>query len=103
MQLLKHLTNLITFQLRRMLSVFLVLLCWLSANPTVESYGDLRFSAPQSMCRDNVTAKAGMTARLFCCLAVNNKGAEVRIASEIRKSHNVLTTIMRKNGKERAS
>merc|ERR1711936_631068 len=29
------------------------------------------------MCRENITAKAGMTARLFCCLAVNNKGAEI--------------------------
>ena len=86
-----------------MAAVSLVLLSLLSEDLTVESYGDQRFSSPQSMCRDNVTAKAGMTARLFCCLAVNNKGAEVRIASEIRKSHNVLTTIMRKNGKERAS
>ena len=64
-----------------MLSVVLVLVCWLSGHPTVESYGDQRFSSPQSMCRDNVTAKAGMTARLFCCLAVTNKGAEVEIFS----------------------
>ena len=60
-----------------MAAVSLVLLSLLSEDLTVESYGDQRFSSPQSMCRDNVTAKAGMTARLFCCLAVNNKGAEV--------------------------
>ena len=36
-------------------------------------------SSPQSLCSQNVTAKAGMTARLFCCLAVNNKGAEARL------------------------
>ena len=30
------------------------------------------------VCRANVTSKAGMTARMYCCLGVTNKGAEVR-------------------------
>ena len=32
---------------------------------------------PESFCQGNVTAKAGMTAKLYCCLGVWNKGAEV--------------------------
>ena len=31
----------------------------------------------ESLCRANVTARAGMTARMFCCLGVRHRGAEV--------------------------
>ena len=33
------------------------------------------------VCHANVTSKAGMTARMYCCLGVTNKGAEVRYGS----------------------
>ena len=33
--------------------------------------------SPEEYCRSNVTGKAGMTASLYCCLGVWNKGAEV--------------------------
>ena len=36
-------------------------------------------STPADYCKSNVTAKAGMTARMYCCLGVKNKGAEVII------------------------
>ena len=32
----------------------------------------------EKTCLTNVTAQAGMTARVYCCLGVRNKGAEVR-------------------------
>ena len=32
----------------------------------------------EKTCLTNVTAQAGMTARMYCCLGVRNKGAEVR-------------------------
>ena len=32
----------------------------------------------EKTCARNVTAQAGMTARMYCCLGVRNKGAEVR-------------------------
>ena len=32
----------------------------------------------ESLCRANVTARAGMTARMFCCLGIKHRGAEVR-------------------------
>ena len=35
--------------------------------------------SPESLCRTNVTARAGMTARMYCCLGVRHRGAEVRV------------------------
>ena len=35
----------------------------------------------EKTCATNVTAQAGMTARMYCCLGVRNKGAEVRCQS----------------------
>lgn len=40
---------------------------------------ELTLSTAETLCRQNVTARAGMTARMFCCLGVRNRGAEVRI------------------------
>ena len=37
----------------------------------------------EELCRNNLTAKAGMVARLFCCIAMHDRDIGVRINTDI--------------------
>ena len=39
----------------------------------------------EELCRNNLTAKAGMVARLFCCIAVHDRDIGVRTVGRRRK------------------
>ena len=61
-----------------MLLIVVVLSCcicssMLSMDKSKRSYMGNDGVKSDSLCQSNVTAKAGMVARLFCCLAVQNR------------------------------
>ena len=62
-----------------MVMVFLTMMC--STTVMVEkakrSYYDKDINT-EELCRNNLTAKAGMVARLFCCIAVHDRDIGVR-------------------------
>ena len=63
-----------------MVMVFLTMMC--STTVMVEkakrSYYDKHIDT-EELCRNNLTAKAGMVARLFCCIALHDTYIGVRI------------------------
>ena len=60
-----------------MLRVTFLLLLFMGWNNSGDAGGGRKQEAFE-ICETNVTSKAGMTARMYCCLGVTNKGAEVR-------------------------
>ena len=65
-----------------LMSVAMMLACLATRHTPTSSSLVLHPPASLShLCPANVTAQAGMTARLFCCLAVTDRGEEVSAAA----------------------
>ena len=76
-------SNLISYvELFDLISVQLLVECcicsnMLSMDKSKRSHTGNDGAKSDSLCQNNVTAKAGMVARLFCCLAVQNRDSVV--------------------------